>query len=44
VLILDLEDRVAYNSFLNGLKSGRFKLSLAEQKEMMLAEARLTDF
>jgi len=33
VLISDLEDRVANTSFLNGLKSGRFKFSLSEQKE-----------
>ena len=38
VLISDLEDGVAYTSFLNGLKSGHFKFSLAEQKEIMLAE------
>jgi len=39
VLIPDLEDGVAYTSFLKGLKSGRFKFSLAEQKETTLAEA-----
>ena len=39
VLILDLEDGVACTSFLNGLKNGRFKFSLAEQKETSLAEA-----
>jgi len=39
MLIPDLEDGVAYTSFLNGLKSGRFKLSLAKQKETTLAEA-----
>jgi len=39
VLILDLEDGVAYTSFLSDLKSGRYKLSLAEQKETVLAEA-----
>lgn len=39
VLIPELKDGVAYTSFLNGLKSGRFKLSLAEQKETTLAEA-----
>jgi len=38
VLIPDLEDGVAYTSFLNGLKSGRFKLSLAEQGETTLVE------
>ena len=30
VLIPELEDGVAYTFFLNGLKSGRFKFSLAE--------------
>jgi len=30
VLISDLEAGVAYTSFLNGLKSGHFKFSLAE--------------
>ena len=39
VSILDLEDRVTYTSFLNGLKSGRFKFSLAEQKETTLVKA-----
>ena len=39
VLIPNLEDGVAYTSFLNSLKSGRFKFSLAEQKEITLAEA-----
>ena len=39
VLIPDLEDGMAYTSFLNGLKSGRFKLSLAEQKDTTLVEA-----
>jgi len=39
MLIPDLEDGVAYTSFLNGLKSGRFKFSLAELKETTLAEA-----
>jgi len=38
MLIPNLEDGVAYTSFLNGLKSGRFKFSLAEQKETTLAE------
>ena len=38
VLIPDSEDRVAYTSFLNGLKSGQFKFSLAEQKEITLVE------
>jgi len=38
-LIPDLEDEVAYISFLNGLRSERFKFSLAEQKETTLAEA-----
>jgi len=37
-LIRNLEDGVAHTSFLNGLKSGRFKFSLAEQKETTLAE------
>jgi len=37
VLILDLEDGVTYASFLNDLKSGWFKFSLAEQKETTLA-------
>ena len=39
VLIPDLEDGVAYTSFLNGLKSGHFKFSLAKPKETTLAEA-----
>jgi len=39
VLIPNLEEGVAYTSFLNGLKSRRFKFSLAEQKEITLAEA-----
>jgi len=39
MLIPNLEDGVAYTSFLNGLKSGRFKFSLAEQKETTLAES-----
>lgn len=30
---------MAYTSFWNGLKSGRFKFSLVEQKETTLAEA-----
>ena len=46
VLIPDLEDGVVYTSFLNGLKMRRFKFSLAEQNETMLAEAlrKATDF
>ena len=36
---MDLEDGVAYTSFLNGLKSGQFKFSLAKQKETTHAEA-----
>ena len=40
MLIPDLEDGVAYTSFLNGLKRGRFRFSLAEQKETTLDEAR----
>jgi len=45
VLILDLEDGVAYTSFLNSLER-HFKFSLAEQKETTLAEAlrKGTDF
>jgi len=39
VLIQDLEDRVTYTSFLNGLRNGRFKFSLAERTETTLAEA-----
>jgi len=39
MLIPDLEDTVAYTSFLHGLKSGRFRFSLAEQKETALLEA-----
>jgi len=39
VLIPDLEDGVPYTSFLNGLKSGHFKFSLVEQKEMTLVDA-----
>ena len=43
---INLEDGVAYTSFLNDLKSGCFKFSLAEQKEMTLAVAlrKATDF
>ena len=46
VLIPDLEDGVVYTSFLNGLKSGHFKFSLAEQKETTLAKAlrKVADF
>jgi len=45
-LIFDLEDRVVYASFLNGLNDGRFKFSLAEQKKTTLAEAlrKFVDF
>ena len=39
VLIPNLEDSVAYTSFLSGLKNGQFKFSLAEPKETTLAEA-----
>ena len=39
VLICDLEDGVAYTSFLNELKSDRLKFSLATQKETSLAKA-----
>jgi len=39
MLILDLEDEVAYTSFLNGRMSGHFKFSLVEQKETTLAKA-----
>ena len=39
MLIPDLEDGVAYTSFLNGPKRRHFKFSLAEQKETTLAEA-----
>ena len=39
VQFLDLKDGVAYTSFLNGLKSGQFKFSFAEQKETTLIEA-----
>lgn len=38
-MIPDLEDGVAYTSFLNDLKSGWFKFSLAQQKETTLMEA-----
>jgi len=38
VLIPNLEGGLDYTSFLNVLKSGRFKFSLAEQKETTLAE------
>ena len=38
-LILDLKDVVANTSFVNGLKNGQFKFSLANQKETSLAEA-----
>ena len=43
---MDLEDGVAYTSFLNGLKSGQIKFSLTEQKETTLAEAlrKVADF
>jgi len=46
VLIPELEDGVAYTSFLNGLKSRRFKFSLAEQKKTTLAKAlrKVADF
>ena len=46
VLIPDLEDEVANNSSLNGLKSGRFKFFLVKQKKTTLAEAlrRAADF
>jgi len=46
VLIPDPEDRVAYTSFLNDLKSWHFRFSLAKQKETTLAEAlwKATDF
>ena len=30
VLVLDLEDEVAYTFFLSGLKNGQFKFSLAK--------------
>jgi len=39
VLTPDLEDGVAYTSFLNGLKSGHSKFSFAKQKETTLAKA-----
>jgi len=38
-LIPDLQDRVAYAAFLNGLLPGRFKFSLAESKVTTLVEA-----
>jgi len=38
-LIPDLEDGVAYTSFLNRLKNRRLKFSLAEQKETSLAKS-----
>ena len=46
MLIPDLEDGVAYTSFLKGLKSGCCKFSMVEQKETTLAEAlrKATDF
>ena len=46
MLIPYLEDGLAYTPFLNGLKSGRFKFALVEQKETALAEAlrRAADF
>ena len=45
-MISDLEDGVAYTSFLNSLKSGRFKFSLTKQKETALAKAlrKVVDF
>jgi len=45
-LIPDLEDEVAYTSFLNGLKRRQFKFSFTEQKQTAVAEAprRATDF
>jgi len=39
VLILDLQDGVAYAAFLNGLVPSRFKFSLAESKVTTLVEA-----
>jgi len=46
VLIPDLEDGVAYASFLNGLRNKRFKFSPAKQKETSWIEAlrKITDF
>lgn len=45
-LIPDLEDGVAYASFLNQLKSEQFKFSLTEMKEATIAEAlrKVADF
>ena len=45
-MIPDSEDGVAHISFLSGLKSDRFKFSLAEQKEKTLADTlrKATDF
>ena len=39
VLILDLEDGMDYTSFLSRLRKEYFKFSLAEHKEIILAEA-----
>ena len=46
VLNSDIEDGVAYTSFLNDLTSGQLKFSLAKQKETTLVEAlkRVMDF
>jgi len=38
-LIPDLQDGVAYRTFLNGLLPGKFKFSLAESKVATLADA-----
>lgn len=45
-MIPKLYDAVAYASFLNGLKSGQFKFSLAKQKETTITEAlrKVADF
>jgi len=39
ILILDLQDGVAYAAFLNGLLSGRFKFFLVKGKVTTLADA-----
>ena len=46
VLIPDLQDGIAYTTFLNGLLPGRFKFSLGESKVAILANAlrRAQDF
>lgn len=46
ILIPDMEDRLTYTSFPNGLRNGQFKFSLAKQMETYLAKAlqKVMDF